>query len=1035
MKMYGAILLSLMVAFGASSAAFAQSRKKTVGDLLKQIDKQGGSVSSVQKSTLNLPKTKEIETVKPKNLSSIKPLRTKQMMDSNKETSQLEAVIDEGIEELYKLTQKYKKSPNRGELWLRLGELYVEKAKLIEYRTYEEYDKRLSLYYDKKIKNKPKLNLRIARDFNKKAIQLYEWFIRDYPKDRKVDQALFFLGYNHFQIGSSKKGAKYYEELNDRFPRSRYVSESNFSLGEYYFEDNKWKQAEGAYEKVIQRKDEKLLSFALYKKAWALHRLGQTQRGLKYLEKVVELAEKNKQKIRLISEAQRDMVVFYSVVGNYEQARRYFSKFLDDKDIEGALEKLGFIYVEYGKRDAIRYIFSDLITSNPRAQKAVDYKYQIVNAYSTAGDRKVYVSELREFMADYAPDSPWAASNKDAIADSEILREKFLRNHSLQNHKVYLKNKSNIAKAMAMEGYKLYLKYFTNAKGSDEIHFFYAELLYDQKSYDDAANEYDWIVKNLKSSQYYDKALNNMMISLEKGLPDEDKIRDKIGDSTQRYAFPPSVEKFVVAANEYVTSSSDKSQKAEIKFRVGRLYYLFNQFDEAEKIFKTVITDYPKTKYAGFSANLILDIYNLKKDYAGLTAAGEALLADPSLKNSDALKDVSNVLEKASFKKAQDLEGSKKYLESAKEFQAFAQKHGNSSLKVSAEYNAAVNFERAGEFMLALAMYNSVSKSKGKGNDKEINNSLLLQANLFQRIGRYVDAARTFEAYAKANPKDPKIADIYYNAATIWEALNNSSRAISNYEAYYRSTRNKNRSESIFKIALIYQDKKQYSSAINKFKEFIGQVGVSKEALAEAHFLLASSYEKMNDNGKALYWYKQIISKFKGVSGKAVRYYAEARLKITLQDYYAYTALKFPKDPNQQASVLNKKLALLNGLNKSFTEIVKLNSGPQIVSSLCWLGKSYEHFSESIEGAPKPKGLTAEEAKAYEDGIKQVTAPRTQTAIDLYKQAYSKSMELDFYNDETVYAYDALARNKQSGFVSGKDYPFFDAKIDVGELQ
>ncbi|MCB0347215.1 MAG: tetratricopeptide repeat protein, partial [Bdellovibrionales bacterium] len=581
MNIYRIIGLGLLIALNINISAFAQSRKKTVGDLLKQIDKQGGSISSVKKSTLNLPSTREIETVKPKNLSSIKPLRTKQIVDGNKETSQLEAVIDEGIEELYKLTQKYKKSPNRGELWLRLGELYVEKAKLIEYRTYEEYDKRLNLYYDKKIKNKPKLNLRIAKDFNKKAIQLYEWFIRDYPKDRKVDQALFFLGYNHFQIGSSKKGARYYEELNSRFPRSRYVSESNFSLGEYYFEDNKWKQAEVAYEKVIQRKDEKLLSFALYKKAWALHRLGQTQKGIKYLEKVVELGERNKQKIRLVAEAQRDMVVFYSVVGNYENARRYFSKFMDDKEVEGALEKLGFIYVEYGKRDAIRYVFTDLINSNPRARKALDYKYQIVNAYSTAGDRKVYLNELKDFMADYTPDSAWGNANKDGINDSQVLREKFLRNHSLQNHKVYLKNKSGIARSMAMEGYKLYLKYFSSAKGSDEIHFFYAELLYDQKKYEDAAEEYDWVVKNVKSSQYYDKALNNMMISLEKGLPSEDKVRDKIGDSTQRYAFPPSVEKFVAAATVYIASSSDKQQKAEITFRVGRLHYLFNQFDEA----------------------------------------------------------------------------------------------------------------------------------------------------------------------------------------------------------------------------------------------------------------------------------------------------------------------------------------------------------------------------------------------------------------------------------------------------------------------
>jgi TolA-binding protein len=1015
--------------------AVAQSRRKTVGDLLNQIDKQGANVSSVTKSSVNLPTTRDIEAVKPKNLSSIKPLRTKQIMDSSKETSQLEAVIDEGIEELFKLTQKYKNSPNRGELWLRLGELYVEKAKLIEFRTYEEYDKQLSLYYDKKRKNKPKLDLRISKDFNKKAIQLYEWFIRDYPKDRKVDQALFFLGYNHFQVGTTKKGAGYFEELNERFPRSRYVSESNFSLGEYYFEGNKWKQAEVAYEKVIQRKDDRLMSFALYKKAWALHRMGQTQQGLKYLERVVNLGDKDRQKIRLVSEAQRDMVVFFSVVGNYEGARRYLSKYIDDKDLDGALEKLGFIYVEYGKRDAIRYTFNDLITTNPRGKKAVDYKFQIVNAYSTAGDRKVYIQELKEFMADYAPGSSWADSNPESVAASEELREKFVRNHSLQNHKIYLKNKSALARNMAMEGYKLYLKYFPTAKAGDEVHFFYAELLYDQNQFDDAATEYDWVVKNAKGSQYYDKALNNMLISLEKGLPSEDKIREKIGDSTERFAFPAAVQKFVTASSDFISAFSDKNKKAEIRFRVGRLHYLFNQFDEAEKIFKEVIAEHPKSKFAGFSANLILDIYNLKKDYVGLAAAGEALMADPSLKNSDALKDVSNVLEKASFKKAQDLEIAKNYLGSAKEFQNFSVKYPKSSLRVSAEYNAAVNFERAGEFMLALAMYSNVAKSKGKGNQKEVANSLLLQANLFQKIGRYVDAARSFEDYAKENPKDPKLADIYYNAATIWEALNNSQRAINNYEAYFKTSRKADKSEAIFKIALIQLDKKQYSAAINSLKQFIASSGASKDLEAEAHYLLADTYAKMSDDQKAFYWYRQLTNNFKGVSGKAVRFYAEAKLRITILDYNVYTALKFPNDPNQQSAVLNRKLDLLNKLNSSFTEIVKLNSGPQIISSLTWLGKSNEHFADAIDGAAKPKGLTAEEMKAYEDGIKQVTAPRRQTAIELYKQAYNKSIELDFFNADTVYAYDALARNKQSGFLSGKDFSFTDAKIDAGDLQ
>ena len=47
--------------------------------------------------------------------------------------------------------------------------------------------------------------------------------------------------------------------------------------------------------------------------------------------------------------------------------------------------------------------------------------------------------------------------------------------------------------------------------------------------------------------------------------------------------------------------------------KLARLYYLKNHFEEAESSFWTIIQDYPNSEQATYSANLILDIYNLKK--------------------------------------------------------------------------------------------------------------------------------------------------------------------------------------------------------------------------------------------------------------------------------------------------------------------------------------------------------------------------------------------------------------------------------------
>ena len=46
-----------------------------------------------------------------------------------------------------------------------------------------------------------------------------------------------------------------------------------------------------------------------------------------------------------------------------------------------------------------------------------------------------------------------------------------------------------------------------------------------------------------------------------------------------------------------------------------------------QKYFKEIVQRHPKTKYSEYSANLLLDMYNLKKDYAGLEKMRSAYLS------------------------------------------------------------------------------------------------------------------------------------------------------------------------------------------------------------------------------------------------------------------------------------------------------------------------------------------------------------------------------------------------------------------------
>ncbi|MEI7973886.1 MAG: tetratricopeptide repeat protein, partial [Bdellovibrio sp.] len=321
---------------GRNSASVQRSSSRRVGAL------GVGALVNVQSSDLRknptqLPAFSQSLFSRPSSsasavdLSRVKPPSSQQFFRGNSNQAELERATNQQIDELFKLTQRFKDSPRRGELWLRLAELYVEKASLIQMRLQEDYDQQIREYIGKKSNRKPKLNLESALAYNRRAIQLYEWFVRDFPKDPKIDQALFFLGYNHYELNNTRRGTDFYARLVREFPKSSYVVESHFALAEYYFENEKWEQAHENYAKVAQTQGHRLSLFSVYKSAWSSYRSGQNTRALKEMERALRGLRSVEDKNRLEAEAVRDLILVYAEVGRPGSAISYLREWAGEK--------------------------------------------------------------------------------------------------------------------------------------------------------------------------------------------------------------------------------------------------------------------------------------------------------------------------------------------------------------------------------------------------------------------------------------------------------------------------------------------------------------------------------------------------------------------------------------------------------------------------------------------------------------------------------------------------------------------------------
>lgn len=1047
------LILAVAAFFATAAPVEAQNKKNSgksqkVGDLLKRIEANTKKVKFSKKSSA-VPKFKKLEerAAKPVNLSQIKPpSRSTLYYAEGTNERELEQITDEGIAQLYKLTQQFKNSKKRGELWLRLAELYVEKSRLIEYRLQQDYDDQLKKFQEGQTKKKPVLNLANAQEYNRKSIQLYEWFLRDFPKDQKVDQALFFLGYNYFELNKSEVGKDYYQRLTNEFPKSAYIEESNFALGEYHFEREEWKEALKRYEFVAKNKRARLYSFAQYKTAWCQYKTGQVKQALDSLERVIKAGKVAKgsqdgsaggvSRIRLASEATKDLVVFYAEVGKPQDARSYFEDQVGSKAAFGLMEKLAYYYADTGNRDGARFIFRELIADKPNAPKAYDYQYQIVSMYVSSEKGDVFKEELFNWINTYSPDSAWAKANaKDVelVSKANQLIETTLRNHILQQHQTAQNSRVPTARKAAKEGYDLYFQTFKEGPKQDEMRFFYAELLFDMGEFEAASAQYQWITDNAPNSTYAEKATLNRVLALEKGLPKEEDLKKQIGTSLEPVAFGKNVQDFEVASSAYIKMFPKGENTPAMRYKIGALYYYHNQFDKALDVFNSIIKDYPKSPYAQYSANLTLDIYNLRKDYVGLEKAGQDILTNEDLAKSSVGQQVKGVLQRAEFKKAQDLEAKKDYAGAAAAYEEFTKKNPSGELALTAAFNAAVDYEKAGDPFKAIGMYTLVlAAGKGDKSDELKKNSSKFIGSLYEKTGQYQKAAEAFEQFAAKNPKDKEAVAFWFNAAVIRDGMNSYNQAISNYEKHYELSRAADRAETLWLMAKLYERRGNSAKALELYEQYSKVSGSRNPSnYIEAAYQIAQIHLKKKRLDDVDEWYNKVLFRQKKFSTAenpvGASYAAEAKFHMVSKTFTELRAIKIPNNPAKMKGAVEQKLALLNKLKEQLKDVIKFDDGPMIVSSLVMIGQANQHMAAAIYGVPLPK-LDPESMKQYKAGIDAVARPLQDQAVQNYEAAIERGNKLEGYNEALKSAYSELGR------LAPEKHAFYDEQAVITKL-
>ena len=980
----GKILLTVFViSCFIFSAAFVLSQDKQDKSKQAKTVKQSKEPVKTEKKSKEAPKKAEpIDKKKNKKENLVKELLT----DVEKVDQSIQIVKDE-IDQ----TREKKFIPT---LLLRLAELYVEKSRLLFYRAKEEAPEA----------ERGQVESPEVKEVKELAIEIYRKILSDYPDYNDIVKVHFFMAHEMRETGDQQGMTEQWEKIVKDYPDSKYRGEALLLLGDYNFDKKRISQAADYYKKIIASDvDPNIANMARYKLAWCHINQDDFQAALKQFEDIAKSAKKprgEEQEDRLgkssiVREALIDSILCFTEVKKPQDAIDYY-KDLADSEITYAkvLEKLANRY--FIKKDLVNStrLYRELLKISGELEDNIEYMKRVLQFSRDANNREqslqdvdFLIRNLNRYLHSFRipEEDKRTAYNQFEVFARDIATKLHLKADETKKAEFY---------DASAKAYKQYLTLFKDSKYSKDIQFNFAETLYASKKYLDAGEQYETLYKNSKDNKEKSDALYSAVSAYFDAIKDP-KSLDKVQLIDARQGF-------IKTATQYIQEFPKSEKTAELRFAIGRTHYDLEEYDEAIQSFVKFISDYPDNKLTVDAANLVLDSYNQRKDYAGMVQQGKLFLADKRIRNDKFKQQVSDLVKKTEFVMIQDQAGKGKLAveqgDFAKDFLQYSQRYRGTELGEKALYNAFQSYRKKNDRKLTFI--------SGTQFIIQYPNSDLLRdiyptlGSIAFEVSDYDKACYYFESYYRKFPQDSKALELLGKAAQLRTLLSDSREAISDYQKLLATGKAQNPSEVYSSMASNYERMQNYSEMASALKQ-ANSLGLDT---IESNAELAYAYFRIRDFQGATEAASQAIkiSSSKGagrltqneISALAHAAFINIEIKFVNFENVAVT-----KGGSNESKLVERKNRLLQDMEKSLVDISSYKETKWIIATIFRIGQAYADFANFLSLTSIPSSLNSDQRKEYKQILGQKTAFLKKKSKETLGAALSKAYSLNVFNN------------------------------------
>jgi cellulose synthase operon protein C len=480
---------------------------------------------------------------------------------------------------------------------------------------------------------------------------------------------------------------------------------------------------------------------------------------------------------------------------------------------------------------------------------------------------------------------------------------------------------------------------------------------------------------------------------------------------------------------------ADKADKlVEVKANAAKILYDFSHYDEAIKRFDDLVKNHPTTSQAEVAANLVIDIYNIRKDWERLYAAVvEYSKIDELLKDREQLqKDFAKFAEHAKFSLVQILEervnkerGDVKLV--AEAYEAFYAEFPKSDNADKALFNASVAFDKAGQKEKADELRKRLLEEYPKS-PLGVDVAYYI-AKRYEERTEYGKAAEELYTFAKRYPSDERSRDAMYNAAVFYAgtgAVKKGNEIRLEYLKTYGKAKGgeKESADIYWTIAQDLDRASKWGDAANRYAEFAKEFS-KDERFFDAKWREAQirrekmrqfgAADKLEDEILGTYQYRKKRGQETGPN--AARYAGLIAFRKIDENWKDYAKLKIPtpnlKNPTAFKRALTDKAQGRDKMIKSYTRIVTdYQQAESSIASLYRIALAWDEFVAKVVAVGCPRGIPDEACQIIKQEMDTMAAPGREAAYQAYRTCVGKSNELNTFTDfstKCVHALEQLA--------------------------